>query len=159
MDDKLSKRFKDPKRRPYLLISLFSVILILYFLVPFYKTVNGKDTALISGFASLAYLKDRMDFLYYASMMNILSIVFSFLLLVFSLLQVFFFKDMNRKITIDIILFYSLKTLSDILMLVFSYLTKTNVKPSLGAFVQIAFTVLFFALSLLLILDKKKQNF
>lgn len=158
MDHKLSERLKDQKRRPYLLISLFSVILILYFLVPFYKTVNGKDIALISGFASLAYLKDRMDFLYYASMMNIFSILFSVLLFVLSLLQVFFIEEMDKKTKINIILLYSLKTLSDILMLVFTYLTKTNVKPSLGAFVQIGFTILFFVLSSLLILEKKEQK-
>lgn len=147
----------DQKRR-FLLFSLgFGILMILYFLVPFYITHTEKETNLISGFASFFYLNDRQDSLYYATMMNIMSLSFSSLIVLISFLG--FYPDENRiRITKRILPFlFLLKLVSDILMLVFSFQTKTNVEPCLGSEMEIAFSLLFFVLYLFVAYPKKKK--
>lgn len=148
----------DDNHKPFLFSIGFGVLLILYFLVPFYKTNSEKEIYLISGFASFSYLQDRYDYLYYATMMNILSLVFAGFLIVSGLVG--FSKEEKQVIRAKafILIFFALKILSDILMLLFSFLTKTNVIPSLGSEMEIAFDVIFFVLDILLFKSSKKQK-
>ncbi len=151
------KKILDEKNRPYLFTILMSVVLILFYLVPTFKTVMKNDIALISGFASLAYIQDRADMLYYSSMMNILGIAASCLCVVNGIVALFS-QDSRKKINNRI--YYALfiaKILFDILMIVFTYQTKTNVTISLGGFVQLGLSCVVFIFYLLLFLPSKKK--
>lgn len=152
------KKIIEEKNRPYLFMILMSVVMILFYLVPTYKTEMKNDIALISGFASLAYLRDKADMLYYASMMNILGITVSALGIINGF--VFIYSDEKRKKMNNRIFFllFILKIVFDILMIVFTYQTKTNVKLSLGGFVQLGLSCLVFIFYLLLFIPTKKSK-
>lgn len=152
------KKLLDEKNRPYLFMLLMSVVLILFYLVPTYKTVMKNDIALISGFASLAYIKDKADMLYYSSMMNILGITVSAICIINGFVSIF--SDDNRK-KINNCVFFALlilKIIFDILMIIFTYQTKTNVKLSLGGFIQLGLSCLIFIFYLLLFIPSKKNK-
>ena len=148
----------DDNHKPFLFSIGFGILLILYFLVPFYKTSSEKEIYLISGFASFSYLQDRYDYLYYATMMNILSLTFSGFLIVSGLVGFSKEEKQVQRAKAFILIFFILKILSDILMLVFSFLTKTNVTSSLGSEMEIVFDVLFFILTILIIKPIKSKK-
>ena len=148
----------NQKRRFFLCSLGFGILMILYFLVPFYITHTEKETNLISGFASFFYLNDRKDPLYYATMMNIMSLCFASMIVLFSFLG--FYPDENRTLFVKriLLMLFALKIVFDILMLVFSFQTKTNVRPCLGCELESVFSFVFFVLYLFAAYPKKKKE-
>lgn len=146
------------KNKPYLFIIGMSIILILYYLVPMYKTIVKNDTAFISGFASLLYIRDSADSLYYASLFNIVGILLPAIVVIVSLTGIF--GDDKRKIITKFVLFVLLllKIISDILVLVFSYQTKTNVQVSIALNIQVGLSVIVFIFYILFFFFLKTKD-
>ena len=152
------ERLSDIRNRKYLFAIGFGLLMILYFLVPFYSTHMDKETDFLSGFVSLRFLQDRQDFLYYASVMNVFSLSFSFLLFLFGCFGFAKEKKQSDIAGKTIPALFVLKILSDLLMLVFSFLTSTNVKPTLGSECEIGFSILFFVFYLLIYYPGRKNR-
>lgn len=152
----VKENLKAKERRPYLLTMCFSLLFLLFYLLPFFTTTYLGETSYLSGYTSFTFLSDQEDSIYYAMVMIIFSLILSIgMFIVASVSYLFLPKDHLKNANRGVIAFFLLKLAFDIAFIPLALQTKTNLTMTISGYLQAVLTFLVFLGYLLMTYQEK----
>ena len=161
MKDKINlylSRAKDKKRFLGYLNLIFSLCLIFLFFVPVFCTFVQGEKESILGYYSFGLINDNFDIIHYAISLLIISIILSFCLFLSSLVTIFIDETNLAKVKNSSLIVLVLKAIVDIIILILTEQTKTNIQLDWGGYILPAIDIVLFGISLYFKINDKKNK-